>query len=82
MGGLLYTADDGGLLHFVLITLIIGGILAWQAGRAIAGTWRPFAIVPVYMLLLSAGIRFLHYQAGTCSKYRWPDCDPNHHIYQ
>ena len=61
MGGLLYTSDDGGLLHFVLITLLIGGILAWQAGRAIAGTWRGFAIVPVYMLILSAGVRFLHY---------------------
>lgn len=61
MAGLLYTADDGGLLHFVLITLVIGGVLAWQAGRAIAGTWRGFAIVPVYMVMLAAGVRFLHY---------------------
>lgn len=61
MDGLLYTSDDGGLLHFVLITLVIGGVLAWQAGRAIAGTWRSFAIVPVYMLILAAGVRFLHY---------------------
>jgi hypothetical protein len=61
MGGVLYTAEDGGLLHFVLITVMIGGVMAWQAGRAIAGTWRGFAIVPIYMLLLAAGIRFLHY---------------------
>lgn len=64
MGGLLYTTEDGGLLHFVLITLLIGGVLAWQAGRAIAGTWRGFAIVPVYMVLLAAGVRFLHYALG------------------
>lgn len=61
MNGLLYTTDDGGLLHFILITLVIGGVLAWQAGRAIAGTWRGFVIVPVYMLILAAGVRFLHY---------------------
>ncbi len=61
MGGLLYTTEDGGLLHFVLITVLIGGALAWQAGRAIAGTWRGFWIVPVYMVLLAAGVRFLHY---------------------
>ena len=61
MDGLLYTADDGGLLHFILITLVIGGLLAWQAGRAIAGTWRSFVLVPVYMVVLAAGVRFLHY---------------------
>ncbi|MDX7949892.1 hypothetical protein P7D22_01715 [Lichenihabitans sp. Uapishka_5] len=61
MNGLLYTADDGGLLHFLLITVLIGGVLAWQAGRAIAGTWRGFWMVPLYMLLLAAGVRFLHY---------------------
>jgi hypothetical protein len=61
MNGLIYTADDGGLLHFVLITIVIGGVLAWQAGRAIAGTWRGFLMVPVYMLILAAGVRFLHY---------------------
>ena len=64
MGGLFYTSDDGGLLHFVLITILIGGILAWQAGRAIAGTWRSVLLVPVYMLVLSAGVRFLHYALG------------------
>jgi hypothetical protein len=61
MSGLLYTADDGGLLHFVLITLVIGGVLAWQAGRAIAGTWQSFILVPLYMVVLAAGVRFLHY---------------------
>ncbi|MCW6509351.1 DUF6867 family protein [Lichenifustis flavocetrariae] len=61
MGGLLYTTDDGGLFHFIALTVVIGGILAWQAGRAISGTWRGFWIVPFYMLILAAGVRFLHY---------------------
>ena len=61
MNGLLYTSDDGGLLHFVLITLVIGGVLAWQTGRAIAGSWRSFALVPAYLLVLAAAVRFLHY---------------------
>ena len=64
MGGIIYTADDGGLLHFVLISVVIGGVLAWQAGRAIAGTWRPFWILPIYMLALAAAVRFLHYALG------------------
>ncbi len=62
--GLLYTDDPGGLLHFVLITLVIGGVLAWQAGRAVAGTWRPFWIVPIYMIVLAAAVQFLHYALG------------------
>lgn len=64
MGGILYTADDGGLLHFVLISIFIGGVLAWQAGRAIAGTWRTFWTVPIYMMVLAAAVRFLHYALG------------------
>ena len=64
MGGLIYTADDGGLLHFLLISVLIGGVLAWQAGRAIAGTWRPFWVAPVYMVVLAAAVRFLHYALG------------------
>jgi hypothetical protein len=62
--GILFTSDDGGLLHFILISVMIGGVLAWQAGRAIAGTWRSFWIVPVYMVILAAVVRFLHYALG------------------
>ena len=62
--GLLYTADDGGFIHFILITVVIGGVMAWAAGRAIASTWRPFLVVPVYMVVLAAAVRFLHYALG------------------
>lgn len=68
---LLYTSDDGGLLHFVLISVLIGGVLAWQAGRAIAGTWRSFLAVPVYMLVLAAAVRFLHYALGAEELLNW-----------
>ena len=31
------------------------------AGRAIASTWRPYWYVIAYMLLLGAGVHFLHF---------------------
>ena len=40
---------------------MIGGGAAWLAGRAIAQTWRPFWQVVVYMLLLGAAVRFVHF---------------------
>jgi hypothetical protein len=61
MAGVLYAASPYGLFTFVLITLILGGVGAWAAGRALAQTWRPMAIIAVYMLFLTVGVRFLHY---------------------
>jgi hypothetical protein len=46
---------------FLLVTVILGGGAAWQAGRAIAQTWRPWWQVVVYMLILGAAVRFIHY---------------------
>lgn len=46
---------------FIVLTLLLGGAMAWSSGRAIALTWRPIWLVPVYMLALSAMVRFLHY---------------------
>jgi hypothetical protein len=48
-------------LQVVMVTGIIGGGAALLAGRAISATWRPYWYVPAYMLLLGAGVRFLHY---------------------
>ena len=61
MVGVLNEATPDGLLTFVVITLIIGGAGAWAAGRALARTWRPIAMIGLYMLFLTAGVRFLHY---------------------
>ena len=55
----LYATESG--LQILFVTGIIGGGAAVLAGRAIALTWRPYCYVIVYMLLLGAGVRFLHY---------------------
>jgi len=54
-------ADDGTLFTFLLLTVVIGGAAAYQAGKAIAQTWRPFWQVPGYMLVLAAAVRFCHF---------------------
>jgi hypothetical protein len=46
---------------FVLVTVVLGGGAAWLAGRAIAGTWRPFWQLPFYMLILGLSVRFIHF---------------------
>ena len=49
------------LLQNVLVTGALGGGAAFLAGRAIAQTWRPFWSVVVYMALLGAAVRFVHF---------------------
>jgi Domain of unknown function (DUF6867) len=49
------------LAQIIVITGIIGGGAAALAGRAIASTWRPHWYVIAYMLILGAGVRFLHF---------------------
>ena len=44
-----------------LLTLVLGGAGAWATGRALAQTWRPMPMIALYMLFLTAGVRFLHY---------------------
>jgi hypothetical protein len=58
MGGV-YASETW--LQVVMITGVIGGGAAALAGRAIAATWRPAWHVAGYMLLLGAGVRFLHF---------------------
>jgi hypothetical protein len=48
-------------LQIVFITGIIGGGAAMLAGRAIAETWRPYWQVVLYMLMLGAAVRFVHF---------------------
>ncbi|RBP11417.1 hypothetical protein DFR50_116112 [Roseiarcus fermentans] len=61
MAGILYSDTPWGLVTFVLLTLVLGGAGAWASGRALAQTWRPVAMILLYMLFLTAGVRFLHY---------------------
>ena len=55
----LYEENSVGV--FILVTLILGGGAATLAGRAIATTWRPWWQVIVYMLILGAAVRFIHF---------------------
>ena len=48
-------------LQVLLVTGVLGGGAAWLAGRAIAQTWRPFWNVLLYMAMLGAGVRFVHF---------------------
>jgi hypothetical protein len=56
---LLYEEDS--LAVFLLVSVLMGGGAAYLAGRAIAGTWRPAGHVFGYMLILGAGVRFIHF---------------------
>ena len=49
------------LFQIVLVTGVLGGGAAFLAGRAIAQTWRPFWNVLLYMAMLGAGVRFVHF---------------------
>jgi hypothetical protein len=53
--------EDESLGIFVLVTVVLGGGAAVLAGRAIAATWRPWWQVVVYMLILGAAVRFIHF---------------------
>ncbi|MBV9348249.1 MAG: hypothetical protein JOZ70_03485 [Pseudolabrys sp.] len=48
-------------LQILFVTGLIGGGAAALAGRAIAMTWRPYVQMIGYMLLLAAGVRFMHF---------------------
>ena len=59
MQGILY--EEPTIWLFLLVTVVMGGWLAWMAGRAIALTWRPNWQLFVYMLLLGLFVRFIHF---------------------
>ena len=48
-------------LQVLLVTGVLGGGAAFLAGRAIAQTWRPFWHVLIYMAMLGAAVRFVHF---------------------
>lgn len=59
IAALLYQEDSLGV--FLLVTFVLGGGAAALAGRAVALTWRPWWQVVVYMLMLGAAVRFIHF---------------------
>jgi len=53
--------EEGSFGVFLLVTVFLGGGAAALAGRAIAITWRPLWQIVVYMLILGAAVRFIHF---------------------
>lgn len=59
MQGILYEEPSAWL--FLLVTVVMGGWLAWMTGRAIARTWKPNYQLVAYLLLLGLVVRFIHF---------------------
>jgi hypothetical protein len=57
----LYTAGPNGHWVFLLVTVVLGGLAAVATGRALAETWRPWWHLPLAMILVTCGVRFVHY---------------------
>lgn len=47
--------------EFLFITVILAGAAAYLAGRAVARTWESDTRLVVYVLLLTAATRFIHF---------------------
>jgi hypothetical protein len=46
---------------FLIMTVIIGGGLAYLAGRSLASKWRPIWMAIAYMIPLGLALRFFHF---------------------
>ena len=49
------------LADFILVTVVLAGGASWLTGRAVAITWRPIRTMIIYLVLLTAAARFIHY---------------------
>jgi hypothetical protein len=56
-----YLYANESILQILFVTVIVGCGCAWQAGRAIALTWRPAVIAFGAMILMGGAVRFLHF---------------------
>mgnify|MGYP001006555717 CR=1 FL=1 len=59
MQGMLY--EEASIWVFLFVTILLGGGGAWMTGRSVAQNWGSPVILTVYLLLLGAGIRFIHH---------------------
>ncbi len=59
MQGILY--EEASFLQFAFVTVVMGGWAAWMTGKACAETWRSPVSLFLYLLLLGAAIRFIHF---------------------
>ncbi|WP_245414976.1 DUF6867 family protein [Aureimonas flava] len=47
--------------EFLVVSVVIGGALAYAIGRSTARSWSGWGLMVFYCLLLTAAIRFLHF---------------------
>ncbi|KQQ85786.1 DUF6867 family protein [Aureimonas sp. Leaf324] len=47
--------------EFLIVTVVIGGALAYAIGRSTARSWSGWGLMIFYCLLLTVAIRFLHF---------------------
>lgn len=59
MQGILY--EEPTIWLFLLVTVVMGGWLAWMTGRAMALTWKPTYQLVLYVLVLGLVVRFIHF---------------------
>lgn len=59
MQGILY--EEPTVWLFLLVSVVMGGWLAWMTGRAIALTWKPTYQLVLYILVLGLVVRFIHF---------------------
>lgn len=59
MQGLIF--EDSTIGIFLLVTIFLGGGAAWMSGRAIARSWQTRLRLVIYLLILTFGVRFLHF---------------------
>ncbi len=55
---------EGSFATFLVLSLVLGGSAALVTGRSVARAWRPLPLALFYVLLLAAGVRFLHFAIG------------------
>jgi hypothetical protein len=49
------------MISFLLLSLALAGAGAYATGRALALSWQPFWHAVIYVILLTAAERFLHF---------------------
>jgi hypothetical protein len=71
MQGLIY--EEQSILVFLFVTFILGGAGAWMTGRACALTWKRYLPLVAYLIILSFGVRFIHFSlfGGTLLSVRY-----------
>lgn len=59
MQGILY--EEPSVWLFLLVTLVLGGGLAYLTGKACAETWRSVPVTVFYLILVGMAVRFAHF---------------------